>query len=401
MNSYYEKNKQLLISFFAASSKHKELRLGLELEHFVVFNNDKSTAYFGEHGVLQLLNELSVHFPSLYYIDDVLLGMYNDSYSITLEPSSQLEISIAPQASPSKIEKIYADFQSLAAPVLKKHGLFLKTLGYRPAGRADELPLIPKKRYEYMDAYFKKSGSCGMNMMRGTASTQLSIDYTSEADFVRKYRLAYILMPALKLICDNTPVYENVPNALPLIRTHIWRNTDSARCRPPADLFKPGFGFASYADYILNMPLILIAKNNAFKYVGEKNAATLYGTSELTSDELSHILSMAFPDVRLKGYIEIRGADALPVSAALGYAALIGSVFYSKSSTDYYLSKYNIDICDITAAEDSLMQYGRKGLIYDTRADAFINELFQHAYLSCPADEIRHLDALRKFYEKK
>ena len=160
--------------------------------------------------------EIREHFPHSYCVEGWLLGLYNDDYSISLEPAGQLEISIAPRESLDAIRKIYQSFLHLLHPFLESRDCCLATFGYQPVSRVDQLPLIPKKRYEFMDHYFQTSGSCGRHMMRGTASTQVSIDYCSEEDFRSKYRAACLLMPALKLLdsyasrgvhagCDDSP----------------------------------------------------------------------------------------------------------------------------------------------------------------------------------------------------
>ena len=400
MDTFYDKNINSIIAYFDVPKTCASC-LGLELEHFLVFDDESSTTYHGEHGVLEVLNELKSRFTGLYYADGDLLGMHNDKYSISLEPASQFEISVTPHTRISSIEKIYSDFIETVTPVLKKNGLHIETLGYRPSGSVYDLPLIPKKRYEYMDRYFKTSGTCGINMMRGTASTQVSIDFFSEWDFVRKYRFAYLLMPALKLICDNTPVFEGQKNNTPLKRTEIWRNTDSDRCLPPEDLFDDTFGFASYAKYLMNVPLIFLPQDGVPVYVGNRSAAQLFENKALSPSVIEHITSMVFPDVRLKRYIEIRGADSLPIEQALGYTTLIKALFYSCGTIEKYLNAYNITYEDITESEDSLIAGGKNGFIYKVPADDFVHELFDCAQNNISAGELHYLDSLKKFYEAK
>jgi glutamate--cysteine ligase len=400
MDTTYEKNINLIISYFDVPKTCTSC-LGLELEHFPVFEDGKPALYSGRYGILEVLEELKPYFKEPYYVDGVLLGMNNDEYSISLEPSAQFEISITPKTKVSDIEKIYDSFTALTDPVFKKNGIHLETLGYRPSGSVYSLPLIPKKRYEYMDRYFKTSGTCGINMMRGTASTQVSIDFAGEWDFVRKYRFAYLLMPALKLICDNTPVFEDQKNNVPLKRTFIWRNTDKARCDIPPGLFDAGFGFKTYAEYLLNVPLIFIPENGSFVYTGNKTAAQLFESKPLSLPDIEHIASMVFPDVRLKRYIEIRGADSLPKEKALGYAALIKALFYSCGTIEDYLGEFKITGRDIYEAEDSLMSGGKKGEIYSVPADSFINSLFKCAKANISNDERHYIEDLEAFYESK
>ena len=400
MSTLYKENLQAIISYFNVPKACASC-LGLELEHFLAYDDMSPAPYFGEHGVLEVMNELKPHFNKLYYVDGSFLGMYNDEYSISLEPSAQFEISVSPYTTIESIKKTYNDFLRLVQPALDKNGLHIETFGYRPAGSVQNLPLIPKKRYEYMDRFFKTSGSCGINMMRGTASTQVSIDFVNEWDFVRKYRFAYLIMPALKFITDNTPVFENNKNTTPLKRTYIWRNTDDSRCEPPADIFDDAFGFSSYADYLMNVPLICIPDGKSLSYVGDKTAAEIFRDKPLSSADIEHIMSMVFPDVRLKRYIEIRGADALPIEQALGYTALIKALFYSCGTIDKYLREYKIMRSDIIASEDSLMAHGKNGFIYGVPADDFIHILFNDAAGNISDSELPYLNCLKAFYETK
>lgn len=395
----YFKNRKLLTEYFKSSAKQKAECLGLELEHFALFNDKSSAEYMGQHGIKEILTELMPCFENMQYRDGSLIGMYNKEYAISLEPASQFEISITPQTDINEIGKIYEHFLKTIGPAFKANGLHLETFGYRPRGSVYDLPLIPKKRYEYMDRYFKTSGTCGINMMRGTASAQISIDFTSESDFISKYRFAYLIMPAIKLICDNTPIFENKPNSKHLIRTYIWRNTDPDRCSPPADLFEDSFGFESYANFLMNVPLILLPHDGKTDYVGNKTAVELFADKELTQDDIAHIMSMVFPDVRLKSYIEIRGADSMPIQECLGYAALIKGLFYSDNTVKTYLNKYKINRQDIILSENSLIKSGKSGKIYDVNANDFIEELFDNAAKNISKDELKHLHTLKDFYE--
>ncbi len=399
MDTTYTKNRAALVEYFSSSANPDTKRIGLELEHFLLHLDGTPVSYSEKFGVKDFLTELAEHFENLYYVDGQLMGMYNDDYSITLEPSAQLEISVMPRCRISQIEEIYDSFSALLSPYLSKYGFSLVNFGYHPTGRVSELELIPKKRYEYMDAYFKKSGSHGINMMRGTASTQISIDYEDEKDFVKKYRLAYLLGPAFKYICDNTPVYEGKENHTPLKRTYIWRNTDKARCSPPPDLFSKNFGFSSYAEYLLGVAPIFIFKDGKAIYTGKKTAASLYSDLLMSKADITHLLSMVFPDVRLKGYIEIRGADSLPKKATLGYAALVKAILYSPEVVEGYLDKYPITLDDITAAEDALSEHGLSASIYGVGAKTFIDGIFCDAKEHLQDDERYNLEYLIEHFK--
>ena len=212
-------------------------------------------------------------------------------------------------------------------------------LGYHPTRRAAALPLIPKKRYEVMDRYLQKRGRHGTQMMRGTASTQISVDYFSEQDFVRKFRVACLIAPLLALLTDNAPVYEGERNRTASVRTMVWNDVDPDRCGIPPMLMDEDFGFAAYADHVLQKPLIVARHGPRTEGVGRKSSVRGLPLA-LQKDEIEQILSMFFFDVRLKNYIEIRVADSMPAPFIAGYAELIKAIFSSPAAQESILRHY-------------------------------------------------------------
>ena len=397
-----EKNLDILEQHFRDGCKPNCVqRLGVELEHIVLHRKTGlSLTYYEEGGIESLLQELREHFPHSYCVEGRLLGLYNDDYSISLEPAGQLEISIAPRESLDAIRKIYQSFLHLLHPFLESRDCCLATLGYQPISRVDQLPLIPKKRYEFMDHYFQTSGSCGRHMMRGTASTQISIDYCSEEDFRSKYRAACLLMPALKLLTDNCPVFEGQPYKGHLARTYIWNHVDPIRCGILPGLFRPDFGFRSYARYLWQLPPIFRPTARGPIYTGQKTAGELWQDQLLTPEDVDHLLSMTFLDVRLKHYLEIRGADSMPFDYVMAYLALIKGLFFHPPALEEILEKYSSgeqkilstkrEIRDtehgisyteqkIRDTEQELMKKGWAGEIYGQPAIEFLQGLLDLA----------------------
>lgn len=196
--SYEQENKQALVAYFTEGAKgDKPLgALGVEVEHFVVTaEGEYSVSYAGrsegEFGVRDVLAHLADAYPQhTYGLEGDLIGLASDGASITLEPAAQLEISIAPYSSISRILRVYNEFRAKVDPFLAEHACKLVTSGYHPTARALDLTLIPKQRYRFMDDYFKEIGTHGERMMRASASTQVSVDYQDEADAIRKMRIA-------------------------------------------------------------------------------------------------------------------------------------------------------------------------------------------------------------------
>lgn len=360
------KQKDALIAYFEAGCKPEgQMRLGLEVEHFVT-HTDQSPVVFEEIGQVMRALQQSDDVPVMQ--DGVFVGFYNDTYSISLEPACQLEVSIWPQDNVSQLMAVYELFCDRLRRVLTSMGMRAYALGYHPSRRAASLPLIPKKRYEVMDRYFQKRGHHGINMMRATASTQVSVDYFSEQDFVRKYRVACLITPLLALLTDNAPVYEGEPNHGYSVRTKIWNDVDADRCGIPPILMDPGFGFEAYADYVLQKPLVVSRHGQRTEGVGRKSAFEVY-PSAIGREEIEHVLSMFFFDVRLKKYIEIRVGDAMPAAFIAGYAELLRAIFSSPAAQEGILRHYaDATVEAIEAAKLGVCRNGYNAQVYGRRA---------------------------------
>lgn len=344
--SYEQENKQALVAYFTEGAKgDKPLgALGVEVEHFVVTaEGEYSVSYAGrsegEFGVRDVLAHLADAYPQhAYGLEGDLIGLASDEASITLEPAAQLEISIAPYSSISQILRVYNEFRAEVDPFLAEHGCKLVTSGYHPTARALDLTLIPKQRYRFMNDYFKEIGTRGERMMRASASTQVSVDYQDEADAIRKMRIAQALAPIFASVADNTAVFEAEP-APRLARFALWRNVDNDRCGSVPGLFNEGYSFADYAEWILRTCPIFVTRPSVddptgpnLRAVYGQSAYEAYGDAPMTRADIEHVLSMFWPDVRLKNFVEIRPADSLPAPLMAGYAALVKGIFYSQRS---------------------------------------------------------------------
>lgn len=212
--TYEAQNREALIQYFYQGVKEETpSALGVEVEHFVVYADTLHGVPYeavpGKLGVRQVLEYLSQFYPEKSYgADGDLIGLASDKGSVTLEPAAQLEYSIAPYSSVAEVESAYTEFRNQVDPYLAEHGAKLMIGGYHPRDKAYDLQLIPKQRYRFMDDYFAHIGTHGERMMRASSSTQVSIDYTSEADAVRKMRVTQALAPILASLSDNASVFE-------------------------------------------------------------------------------------------------------------------------------------------------------------------------------------------------
>jgi len=373
---FYNENLEKITKFFRNGSKQQQY-LGLELEHFIV-NKETGRSLPYHDGALRLLNKLAGPYGSPIYSDKHLIGITRPSAHLTLEPAGQFEISIGPFETLSQIQSAYAFFTDMAAPILDKMNAKLVNFGYHPHSTIDELELLPKPRYRFMDHHFKSTGTHGVHMMKGSGATQVSIDYRDEADFVQKFRLANLLGPLFAFICDNSPQFMGQPYRKRMLRTHIWNNVDPARQGVADNTFDENFGFETYAQYIYNRPSILKIDqvNGDAHYTGTVRVSELYDDHEITDAEIQHIASMVFPDVALKSHIEIRMADSMPFELALGYAAMIQTIFYQDAMFDYFYKPLNkLSTPDIITAKNELMRFGINAHIYGKTTKAWLMDL--------------------------
>lgn len=387
--SKLEDQRKLLVDYFQQGCKPEgKLALGLEVEHFITHAGGEPVTFAEVQNVMRQMQQPQ---DSPLYIDGLYMGYSTALYGVSLEPACQLEVSIAPQAGVMQILDIYNRFYLELSMTLATHGLRAWTVSYHPTRRAEDLPLIPKQRYEAMDRYFKNTGACGIQMMRATTSTQLSIDYFSERDFVQKMRAACLLTPFFALLSDNAPVYQGNRNNAYSVRTRIWQDVDSDRCGVPPRLMDPDFGFAAYADTVLSRPLIVALRGSRTKAVGRKTAQEIYG-HHMLQKEIEHVLSMVFYDVRLKTYIEIRGADCMPPKYMGAYAQLIKTIFGSPAALQNVLRHYaGATTGDIANAKVAICKDGYNAWVYGRPVGKELAWLLLQARSRTPSQEERAL----------
>ena len=367
-------------------------RLGVEVEHFIVDPfRQAAVPYSGDRGVRQILTRLMERYPGAMVLqDDDFFGFSVPEFTVTLEPAAQIEISIAPSESVRRIGEIYSNFYDQLDSVLAGFGYTAVNAGCQPYTRVADLEMIPKKRYDLMNAWFRTSGTGGMEMMRGTASLQVSIDYASEEDFRNKIRAAYFYSPVLKMLCDNSIAFQGQSLEMNLKRTDIWRRTDPARCGLQPEVFSGSCTFADYADFIGRMPPIFLKRDGQVLPTGSRTVAELYQGRQLQEDEIIHVLSMAFPDVRLKQFLELRFADSVPLPFVKAYAALVKGLLYSEAgiaSAAERIRDLRISEDTIRQAEDSLMAEGWGAKVYGRPASDLAEDCLQLAERQLPDEE--------------
>ncbi|MCF7813273.1 MAG: glutamate--cysteine ligase [Candidatus Cloacimonetes bacterium] len=353
-----EKQKQAISEYLRQSEKNS-LLIGAELEFLIVDKFTKeSISYYGKHGIEELLKTLTNNGFTADLEDDHIIGVHNEYLAITLEPGAQWEISLNPQKSFEIMEANYLEFMELLLPILQSKNQIPFSSGYLPISRIDDIKFIPKKRYKYMSEYLGKTGKYAHNMMKGTASIQVAIDFRDEEDFIRKMRLACRLTPIFSAVFDNTAIFEGKPYKDFCLRTLIWNCCDNQRCGIVPSVFYDDFGYQKYAEYILNLVPIIIQNENG-SITSDDPFFINFDLTKNIYEQLNHIFSMCFPDVRARNYIELRMTDSLPYPLNFAFVELIDFIFNDDDNFEMVedlLEKINLD--EINMAKQKIIKKG-------------------------------------------
>lgn len=337
-----------------------DFKIGVEFEHFVVYKDTlKTVSYYGENGVAETLHDLEKLGYKGSYEGEYILGLEKGNKVITLEPGSQFELSIKAQKHIKDIEIEYLDFFKDLVPILESKNQQIMAVGYHPETKIEEIKLLPKKRYDFMFNYFKTAGTMAHNMMKGTSALQVSLDYSSEEDYLKKFRVTNALSPVVYAMFDNGLYFEGEQYEKHNIRALIWKNCDIDRSGVVPNSLKDDFSFKKYAEYVLNVPPILIAKDGDVESTGKLLVKDVLDVENYSTEELEHLLTMVFPDVRTKRYIEIRMMDSVPYPLNLAAIALWTGLLYDEKTLDkVYEYVKDISIDDVNSAKEEMLDKG-------------------------------------------
>lgn len=386
-----------LIEYFKRGETPKTGRVGIEVEHFVLDAQGKPLNYAR---LVPVLEAAAPFYERVGTEEGHLIALESPEALVTLEPGCQLELSFACTDDIAQISGWYEREAGRFRFLLEKEGARLVYSGGLPGVPVDQVERIPKRRYAFMERWFAFAGTRGKEMMKGTASVHVSVDYRDEKDFVRKVRAANILHPLLGFLMSNTRTYEGKPNEDVLLRDAIWNGTDGRRCGTIPHLFDEDFGYQSYADWLLDVPVILVQDRGQFFYEGPltvREAGEKYGWDDA---HIAHYVSMVFPDVRVKQFIEVRSADSVPQPFLEGYAALMKSLFYQDAVLDEVLS-WTDRVEDLAGAKEVLRQDGFAAVVYGHRADELLERLLRLASDGLPVSEKEMLSCLESLVRKR
>ena len=335
-----------LVHWLAQGVKPKsQFRIGTEHEKFAftLVGHDPAP-YDGPRGIRALLEGMQ-HLlgwePILEGPNTIGLFDVTGGGAISLEPGGQFELSGAQletvHQTSSELMAHLAQVREVARPLR----IGFLGIGMTPIWTRAQMPEMPKGRYKIMTAYMPKVGTLGLDMMYRTCTVQTNLDFASEADMVKKLRVSITLQPVATALFANSPFTEGKPNGYLSFRSEIWRDTDNARAGMLPWVFEPGMGFERWVDYALDVPMYFIKRDTEYVDVAGQSFRDLLagklralpGIRATTSDWANH-LSSIFPEVRLKRYLEMRGADSGTLPNLLALPALWAGLLYDDVSLD-------------------------------------------------------------------
>lgn len=336
-------SRDQLIQSFARGEKPKDAwRIGTEHEKFVYANGDHHAPSYDEaSGIRALLGELEQYGWKPVLENGKPIAMAGADGSISLEPAGQFELSGAPLENLHETCAETGRHLDQVKAAGEKLGIGFLGLGMWPDKTRAELPTMPKGRYAIMLRHMPRVGSMGLDMMLRTCTIQVNLDYESEADMAKKFRVGLALQPLATALFANSPFTEGKPNGMLSYRSHIWSDTDPHRTGMLPFVFEDGFGYERYAEYALDVPMYFVYRDGkyldaaglSFRDFLRGELSILPGEKPTLDDWTDH-LSTAFPEVRLKTFLEMRGADGGPWNKICALPALWVGLLYDQGALD-------------------------------------------------------------------
>ena len=330
-----------LADWFAAGSKPRtDWRIGTEHEKFGFRRDDLSPPPYEPDGIRAMLVGMQAKGWAPIMDGANIIGLKRGEGSVSLEPGGQFELSGAPLPDLHKTRVELAEHLREIHEVAGPLGLGFAPLGFHPLARREEMPWMPKGRYAIMRNYMPKVGHMGLDMMLRTCTVQVNLDFGDEADMAEKLRVSLALQPLATALFANSPFLEGKPSGWLSLRGRVWTDTDPDRTGIPAAVFEPGFGFERFAEFVLDVPMYFIMREGrwidaagiSFRAFLEGRAGNALAGHEPTMGDWADHITTVFTDVRLKRYLETRGADAGNPAMLLAQPALWTGLLYDDAA---------------------------------------------------------------------
>ena len=331
--------RQLAEHIAAGCKPRARFRIGTEHEKFGFRRADMVPPPYEPGGIRAMLEGMARPGWAPILDHGNPIGLAGETASISLEPGGQFELSggllETLHQTKAELEAHFAEVRRVAEPL----GLGFAPLGFHPTATREAMPWMPKSRYAIMRRYMPLKGALGLDMMLRTCTVQVNLDYESEADMVRKLHTSLALQPLATALFANSPFIEGRPTGLLSNRAQVWTDTDPDRSGIPPAMFEPGFGFARYVEWLLDVPMYFITRGGVYRDVAGASfrdfiagrVPALAGETATVGDFTDH-MTTAFTDVRLKRFLEMRGADAGSPAMMLAQSAFWVGLLYDDAA---------------------------------------------------------------------
>jgi glutamate--cysteine ligase len=319
-----------------------QFRMGAEHEKFPFrLGSHDPIPYDGDDGIEALMLGLKRFNWQDEREGETLIGLHRGEANVSLEPGGQFELSGAPLETVHDVHEETVQHLAEVRAVGQELGIGFLALGHTPVWTRAQVPIMPKGRYKIMRAYMPKVGGLGLDMMFRTCTVQVNLDFASEADMVLKFRASLALQPVVTALYANSPFVEGRPSGFLSARANVWTDTDPDRTGLLDFVFEDGFGFEAYARYALDVPMYFAKRagryvdlaGRSFRRFIEGGLDELPGERATMKDWADHITTI-FPEVRLKQYLEMRGADCGPLERLSALPALWAGVLYDGAALE-------------------------------------------------------------------
>mgnify|MGYP000926739845 CR=1 FL=1 len=337
-------DKTMLLDYMAAGCKPPSAwRIGTEHEKFAyALDSFKPLEYEGDNGVRALLEAMQqFDWEPVLENGNIIALKKSDGSSVTLEPAGQVELSGAAVETIHQTCNEVNQHLTQVKTVAREMGIGFLGLGYHPKWTLADMPWMPKGRYKIMREYMPKKGTMGLEMMQATCTVQVNLDFDSEATMVKIFRIALALQPIATALWANSPFKHGKPTGFLSYRSHVWTDTDNDRCGMLDFVFDDDFGFERYINYILDVPMYFVYRDGNYIDVSGKSfkdfmagkLAGFEGQYPSIKDWEDH-MSTAFPEVRLKTFLEMRGADGGPWARLCALSAFWVGLLYDDAARE-------------------------------------------------------------------
>jgi glutamate--cysteine ligase len=382
-------------------------RVGMEHEKIgMVDGTLLPIPYAGPHGIGELLERMPRFGFTPFREDGHAIAALQGTLSISLEPGGQLELSGRPFVCCHDLDQELRRHLAIVHALGAELGHRWLGVGYRPFGSVADAQWMPKGRYRRMADFLSRTGDLALDMMTMTATVQANYDYRDEADMARKMRGATAISPLVTALFANSPLREGKDSGYLSFRSEVWRRVDPLRCGPRPEVFEPGFGYAAYAAWALDVPTIFLRRKGAYVDPGGLTFRQLvdvgYAGERVTTSDWEDHLSTLFPEVRLKRVIEVRGADVGTRDMCVALPALWKGLLYDHEALAAAEALVPLAFAERLALHEQVARVALRARVGTHLVLDLCRELVDLAAAGlsrrgrCGTDEVRFLEPLRE-----